>query len=191
LEDVDGLEGTERGYQEFSTLDVVFRCVSYFGGVTRADLLPPPKRIRDSDLVADFEVSSKDGYEPYVPRKTGLGVGVEDKLERGINGKKRRREEKQGKQKGIEKYRDEEASLVRESRIEVELTQRNKPVIDDDLRVSVREDVPDHVTTDGVVEVIESVQRDQGHRIAATSQQSATKSESVTNREKTRSLPKV
>ncbi|GJW53096.1 putative reverse transcriptase domain-containing protein [Tanacetum coccineum] len=30
----------------------------------RADLSPPPKRIRDSDLVTDLEISSDDGYEP-------------------------------------------------------------------------------------------------------------------------------
>ncbi|GKG17457.1 hypothetical protein Tco_0362414, partial [Tanacetum coccineum] len=35
----------------------------------RADLLPPRKRIRDYDSVTDFEVSSEDGYMPYVPRE--------------------------------------------------------------------------------------------------------------------------
>nr|GEV44045.1 hypothetical protein [Tanacetum cinerariifolium] len=33
------------------------------------------------DSVTDFEVSSEDGYEPYVPRETGLGVDVEDSYE--------------------------------------------------------------------------------------------------------------
>ncbi|GKE74265.1 hypothetical protein Tco_1536306 [Tanacetum coccineum] len=46
--------------------------------LVHADLSPPPKRIRDSDLVTDLEVSSEDGYEPYVPREVGLGVDVED-----------------------------------------------------------------------------------------------------------------
>ncbi|GJX45168.1 hypothetical protein Tco_0261844 [Tanacetum coccineum] len=117
----------------------------------------------------------------------------------------------------VETVAEEEAESSTRGTVEVEVDPRIKPVIDDDLRESVREDVPDHVTADGVVEVtyetlgdlvqrfhdhtldilanriqvIESVQRDQGHRIAVTSQQSATKSESVRNREKTRSLPKV
>ncbi|GKD09435.1 hypothetical protein Tco_1189120 [Tanacetum coccineum] len=47
----------------------------------RADLLPPRKRIRDSDFMIDFEVSSKEGFVPYVPRKIGLGVDVEDSYE--------------------------------------------------------------------------------------------------------------
>ncbi|GKB04146.1 hypothetical protein Tco_0832289 [Tanacetum coccineum] len=47
----------------------------------RADLLPPHKRIRDSDSVTDFEVSSEEGFVPYVPREIGLGVDVEDSYE--------------------------------------------------------------------------------------------------------------
>ncbi|GJU73872.1 hypothetical protein Tco_1265277 [Tanacetum coccineum] len=45
------------------------------------DLSPPPKRIRDFDSVTDLEVSSEDGYEPYVPREVGLRVDVEDSYE--------------------------------------------------------------------------------------------------------------
>ncbi|GJY35125.1 hypothetical protein Tco_0420503, partial [Tanacetum coccineum] len=44
----------------------------------RADLSPLPKRIRDSNSVIDLEISSEDGYEPYVPREVGLGVDFED-----------------------------------------------------------------------------------------------------------------
>ncbi|GKE17540.1 hypothetical protein Tco_1425117 [Tanacetum coccineum] len=47
----------------------------------RAGLLPPCKRIRDADTVTDFEVSSEEGYVPYVPREIGLGVDVEDSYE--------------------------------------------------------------------------------------------------------------
>nr|GEY77276.1 putative reverse transcriptase domain-containing protein [Tanacetum cinerariifolium] len=46
----------------------------------RADLSPPPKRIRDSDSVTDLEVSSKEDYEPYVHREVGLRVGVKDMI---------------------------------------------------------------------------------------------------------------
>ncbi|GJR23116.1 hypothetical protein Tco_0971643 [Tanacetum coccineum] len=49
--------------------------------LVRADLLSPRKRIRDSDSVIDLEVSSEEGYVPYVPREIGLGVDVEDSYE--------------------------------------------------------------------------------------------------------------
>nr|GEW36411.1 retrovirus-related Pol polyprotein from transposon 17.6 [Tanacetum cinerariifolium] len=44
-------------------------------------LLPPHKKIMDSDFVTDFEVSSEEGYVPYVPREVALGVDVEDNYE--------------------------------------------------------------------------------------------------------------
>ncbi|GJT47196.1 hypothetical protein Tco_0955911 [Tanacetum coccineum] len=47
----------------------------------RADLLPPRKRIRDSDFVTNLEVSSEEGYVPYVPRDIKLGFDVEDSYE--------------------------------------------------------------------------------------------------------------
>ncbi|GKG57250.1 hypothetical protein Tco_0584676, partial [Tanacetum coccineum] len=37
-----------------------------------ADLSPPPKRIRDSDLVTNLEVSSGESSESFVPRETSL-----------------------------------------------------------------------------------------------------------------------
>ncbi|GJT46204.1 hypothetical protein Tco_0954919, partial [Tanacetum coccineum] len=44
----------------------------------RVDLLPPPKRIRDSDSVTDLDVSSEEGYVPYVPIEVGLGIDIKD-----------------------------------------------------------------------------------------------------------------
>ncbi|GKF21069.1 hypothetical protein Tco_0069707, partial [Tanacetum coccineum] len=45
----------------------------------RADLIPSPKRIRSPESATDLEGCSEDSFEPYVPRKVGLGVDVEDK----------------------------------------------------------------------------------------------------------------
>ncbi|GJX69587.1 hypothetical protein Tco_0305314 [Tanacetum coccineum] len=45
---------------------------------TRADLLPSPKRVRNSEFATDLEGCSEDNFEPYVPREAGLGVDVED-----------------------------------------------------------------------------------------------------------------
>ncbi|GJU73998.1 putative reverse transcriptase domain-containing protein [Tanacetum coccineum] len=47
----------------------------------RADLLLPRKKIRDSDFMTNFEVSSEEGYVPYILREIGLGVDVEDSYE--------------------------------------------------------------------------------------------------------------
>ncbi|GJZ13065.1 putative reverse transcriptase domain-containing protein [Tanacetum coccineum] len=47
----------------------------------RADLLPPCKRIKDSDFVTNFEVSSEEGFIPHKPREIGLRVDVEDSYE--------------------------------------------------------------------------------------------------------------
>ncbi|GJZ11175.1 hypothetical protein Tco_0545934 [Tanacetum coccineum] len=46
----------------------------------RADLIPSPKRIRDSDYLADVEVDSRESSEPY--RSRGTNVGVDDDIER-------------------------------------------------------------------------------------------------------------
>ncbi|GKE31361.1 hypothetical protein Tco_1450683, partial [Tanacetum coccineum] len=43
----------------------------------RADLLPPRKRIRDSDFVTSFKVILEVGFVSYVPREIGLGIDVE------------------------------------------------------------------------------------------------------------------
>nr|GEV34324.1 reverse transcriptase domain-containing protein [Tanacetum cinerariifolium] len=43
----------------------------------RADHLPSPKRIRSSEIAGDLEVSSKDRFEPYVPRVTNLEMDVD------------------------------------------------------------------------------------------------------------------
>nr|GFA65099.1 hypothetical protein [Tanacetum cinerariifolium] len=49
------------------------RALSY----ARADHLPSPKRIRSSEIAIDLEVSSKDRFEPYVPKGTDLEMDVD------------------------------------------------------------------------------------------------------------------
>ncbi|GKA09544.1 putative reverse transcriptase domain-containing protein [Tanacetum coccineum] len=168
----------------------------------RADLLPPPKRIRDSNLVTDLEVSSEDSYGSYVPREVGLGVDVEDSSEpytqpdvdsnvqadideciayadairaRGIDDRD-----------AIETAAAKEVESSVRGTIEVEVNLRVESVVDYDVRESVREDVPDHVTTDGAV--IESEQRLQGYRITGVDLEVTTRIEriSVLERDNTR-----
>ncbi|GKB18942.1 putative reverse transcriptase domain-containing protein, partial [Tanacetum coccineum] len=44
----------------------------------RTDLIPSPKRIRSHETATDLEGCSDDSFEPYVPRKVGLGVDFKD-----------------------------------------------------------------------------------------------------------------
>ncbi|GKF10027.1 hypothetical protein Tco_0047953, partial [Tanacetum coccineum] len=46
----------------------------------RADLIPSPKRVRDSDYLADVEVGSRESSESS--RSRGTDVGVDDDIER-------------------------------------------------------------------------------------------------------------
>nr|GEV33313.1 reverse transcriptase domain-containing protein [Tanacetum cinerariifolium] len=135
----------------------------------RADLLPPRKRIMNSDSVMDFKVSSEDHYMPYVPREVGLGVDVEDSFEpytepdvdfdiqadidaciafdddlraRGMDDRV-----------VVETVAEEEVESSVRGTTEVAVNLKAEPVIDNDVRKTVREDVPGHVTTDGAVEV--------------------------------------
>ncbi|GJY12865.1 hypothetical protein Tco_0382174 [Tanacetum coccineum] len=129
----------------------------------RADLLPPPKMIRDSDSVTELEVSSEDGYEPYVPREVGLGVDIEDSYEpytepeadidkciayadairaRGVDDSD-----------VVETAVEEEVGSKERDMVEVEVDPRVRPIIEDDVQESVREDVLNHVIADGAVKV--------------------------------------
>ncbi|GJT84852.1 hypothetical protein Tco_1066569 [Tanacetum coccineum] len=109
--------------------------------LVRVDLLPPPKRIRDSDSVTDFEVSLEEGYVSYVDidecfayvdaiRSRGTDVRVV-----------------------FETAAEEEVESSARGTVEVEVDPRVGLVIDEDVRESVREDFPDHVTADRAVEV--------------------------------------
>ncbi|GJV29334.1 putative reverse transcriptase domain-containing protein [Tanacetum coccineum] len=136
---------------------------------TAASTGPFQKRCRDSDSVTYFEVSSEDGYMPYVPREVGLGVDFEDSYESYT---------KPDVDSDIQAYidaciaftddlraRGTDVRVVVETAAEeeveysmrgvtgVEVDPRVRPDIDDDVRESVREDVPDHVTADGAIEV--------------------------------------
>ncbi|GJW28461.1 hypothetical protein Tco_0045336, partial [Tanacetum coccineum] len=143
--------------------------------LVRADLLPPRKRIMYFDFETDFEVSLEEAYVP------GKDVRVEDGT-----------------------AAEEEAESSARGMIEIRVDRVTHHVVLDDTAEPVRE-VPKLVSADGSLEVmqrgldvvmqelydhmveisvhrvrvIKSVQRDQGHRIVATSQQSADMSERI------------
>ncbi|GJW76702.1 hypothetical protein Tco_0138384 [Tanacetum coccineum] len=87
------------------------------------DLLPPPKRISDSDSVTDIKGSLEDDYEPYTELDIDPETTAEEEVESG-------------------------ARCI----VEVEVDSRVRPVVEDDVRELVREDVPAYVMVDRVVE---------------------------------------
>ncbi|GJU64096.1 hypothetical protein Tco_1245931 [Tanacetum coccineum] len=148
-----------------------------------ADLLPPRKRIRDSNFVTDFEVSSEECFVPHVPREIGLRVDVEDSYEPytepDID------PDVQADIDACIAFADDIAARGMDVRVEVgiaaeeeaESSTRGTTEIGVDRRGLdvVMQELYDYMVEILVhrVRVIESVQRDQGHRIVATSQQSA------------------
>ncbi|GJR28997.1 reverse transcriptase domain-containing protein, partial [Tanacetum coccineum] len=161
-----------------------------------ADLLPSPKRIRSSEIATDLEGCSKNSFEPYIPREAGLRVDFEDESSEpsSSRGTDLEMDVDVERSDGIEidpevqaeideciAYADalrdrgvdarvvveaidrEEIETGMRGPIEVRVDRVTHPVVVDDILEPAQE---------GVVEVIESAQRDQGHMIVATGQQS-------------------
>ncbi|GJT50524.1 hypothetical protein Tco_0976681 [Tanacetum coccineum] len=134
----------------------------------RADLSPPPKRIRDCDSMTNIEVGLgvdfEDSYKPYTEPNIDLDIQTDNDeciayadaiRARGMNDRD-----------VVEIMAEEEVGSRERDTVEVEVDPRVGPVFQDDMHESVREDVLDHVIADGAVEVIESEQRLQWYRIA-------------------------
>ncbi|GJW82840.1 putative reverse transcriptase domain-containing protein, partial [Tanacetum coccineum] len=127
----------------------------------RADLLPSPKRIRRSESATNLEGCSEDSFKPYVPREVGLGVDFKDKSS------------EPSRSRGTDLEMD--VDVMRSDRIEID--PKTQAEIDESFAYAdaLRDRGIDArvVVVEGAVEVIESIQRDQGHRIVAIGQQSA------------------
>ncbi|GJT79950.1 hypothetical protein Tco_1054292 [Tanacetum coccineum] len=125
----------------------------------------------------DQRVDVEDSYEPYTEPDVDSNIQVDiDTCDAFVDDLRARGTDVRVV---VETAAKEEVESSARGTTEVEVDSRVGPVIDDDVRESVREDVPDHVIVDGAVEVTYETLRDQGHRIVATSQQSATMSERI------------
>ncbi|GJW04289.1 hypothetical protein Tco_1563145 [Tanacetum coccineum] len=166
----------------------------------RVDLLPPHKRIRDFDSVTVFKVSLEEGFVPYVPREIGLGVDVEDSYKPYIE---------PDIDPDVGTAAEEEAESSARGTIKIVVDRVTHPVVPDDTTEPVREDYPELISANGSLEVmergldvvmkdlydhiveipvhrfkvIESIQRDQGHRNVVTIQQCAAMSEMISTLE--------
>nr|GEW83523.1 reverse transcriptase domain-containing protein [Tanacetum cinerariifolium] len=169
-----------------------------------ADHLPSPKRIRNSEIATDLEVSSEDGFEPYVPRGTDLEMDVDVVRSDGIDIDPEIQVEIDEciayadalRDIGIDARvvveavdRDEVGTNVR-GLLEVRVDRVTHPVTTDDIPKPAQEEGAVEITYellgdlvqrfhDHTVEIpvhraqaIEGIQRDQGHMIVATGQQS-------------------
>ncbi|GJW26240.1 hypothetical protein Tco_0040051 [Tanacetum coccineum] len=97
--------------------------------LVRADLSPLPKRIRDSDSVTDKDIDECIAY-------------ADDIRDRGMDDRN-----------VVETTAEEEVRSKERDTVEVEVDPRVGTVIENDVCEYVREDVLDHVTADGAVEV--------------------------------------
>nr|GEV13655.1 hypothetical protein [Tanacetum cinerariifolium] len=131
---------------------------------TRADILPPPKRIRSSDFVIDLEDHLDESFESSVPKETSLRDDVvvrgsdEPHLEQDINPE-------------IQAEIDEWIAALEVTYETLgDLIQR----------------FHDHTEEIPIcrVQAIKGVQRDQGHMIVATGQQSVVRSERISELER-------
>nr|GEU92641.1 hypothetical protein [Tanacetum cinerariifolium] len=116
------------------------------------DLFLPCKRNRNSHFMTYFEVSSEDGFMPHVHREIARGTDV--RVE-------------------VRTVAEEEVESSAKGMIKIEVDRVTHLVVSDDTTEPIREDYPHLVTADGYIK------RDQGHRIVATSQQTADMSEMI------------
>ncbi|GJV23503.1 putative reverse transcriptase domain-containing protein [Tanacetum coccineum] len=123
----------------------------------RADLLPPPKRIRSFDFVTDLEDCLDESSESSVPRETSLR---DDGVVRGTRGIDAR--------VVVEAVDREEIKTGMKGPIKVRVERVTHPAVPDDI--------PEPA--------IEGVLRDQGHRIVVTGQKSDVLSERISKLER-------
>ncbi|GJS74909.1 hypothetical protein Tco_0997671 [Tanacetum coccineum] len=113
----------------------------------RVDLLQPHKRIKDFDSITDFEVSSEEGYEPYIPREVDVDacIAFADAIEaRGTNVTVEVRTTAEG-----------EAESSMRGTIESGVDRVTHPVVSEDTAEPVRKDYPNLVSADRSLEVMQ------------------------------------
>ncbi|GJW76823.1 hypothetical protein Tco_0138505 [Tanacetum coccineum] len=152
----------------------------------RADLLPLPKRIRSSKSATNLEVSTAKGFKPSRYRGTNLEMDVDVVRSDGIDIDP----EIQAEIDEFKAIDREEIETGMRGPVEVRVDRVTHPVVADDIPELAQEGVVEvtyetlgnlvqrfHDHTEEILvcclQVIESVQRDQGYRIVLTGQKSA------------------
>ncbi|GJT36818.1 hypothetical protein Tco_0936683 [Tanacetum coccineum] len=185
----------------------------------RADLLPPPKRIRSSDSATDLKDCLDESSKSSVPRETSLRDDIvvrgsdEPHLEHDIDPKIQAdidecityadalRADRIDAKVVVKAVAREEAEASTRGPIEVSVERVTHPVVPDDIPGPDQEEGAIKVTYETLrdlvqrfhdhtveipghrVQVIEGIQRDQGHMIVVTGQQSDVLSERISELE--------
>ncbi|GJV93373.1 hypothetical protein Tco_1541186, partial [Tanacetum coccineum] len=155
------------------------------------NLLPSPKRIRRCESATDLEGCSEDSFESYVPREVGLGVDFEDESSElsKSRGTDLEMDVDVMRSDGIEiglktqakidecfTYADALRDRGIDARVIVEAIDREEIEMGMRGPVKVKVDRATHlVVADDILEPTQegAIERDQGHKIVATGQQSA------------------
>ncbi|GJX26064.1 hypothetical protein Tco_0232360 [Tanacetum coccineum] len=129
----------------------------------RVDLLPSPKRIRSPESATDLEGNDLD-MDVDVVRSNGIDIDpeIQEEIDECFAYADALRDRGIDARVVVEAIDQEEIETGMRGPVEVRVDRVTHPVVADDIHEPAQ---------DGVV--IESVQRDQGHRIVATRQQSA------------------
>ncbi|GJW39973.1 hypothetical protein Tco_0065818 [Tanacetum coccineum] len=159
----------------------------------RADLLPPPKRIRSFDYVTNLEDCSNESSESSVPRETSLR---DDVVIRGSDEPYSEPDIDPAIQAEIDEYIAYVDALRAEgiyARVIVETVAREEvktsvegPVevmVDRVMHPAVSGDIPEPAQEEGAIEGIYEMLGDLGHKIIATGQQSVVLSERISELE--------
>nr|GEX23477.1 putative reverse transcriptase domain-containing protein [Tanacetum cinerariifolium] len=168
----------------------------------RVDLLPLPKRIRSPESTTNLKGCSEDSFEPYVHREAGLGVDVEDESfePSRYRGTDLKMDDDVMRSDGIDINREIQAKIDECIAYEDALKDRGidarvvvEAIDQEEIKTGTRGPIKDRAVEvtyetlgdlvqrfhDHTVEIlvhhvqaIESIQRDQGHMIVVTGQQS-------------------
>nr|GEX58721.1 putative reverse transcriptase domain-containing protein [Tanacetum cinerariifolium] len=161
--------------------------------LARTDLLPPPKSIRRFDSVTDLEDCSNKSSKSSVPRKTSLRDDVVIKGNDEPYSEPDIDPEIQAEINECIAYVDALRAKGINARVVVKTVAREEVEtsargtievrVDRVTHLVVPDDIPEPTQLEGAVKVIESIQRDHGHRIVATGQQSTVMSKRISELE--------
>ncbi|GKF21280.1 hypothetical protein Tco_0069918, partial [Tanacetum coccineum] len=168
----------------------------------RADLLPPCKRIRSSNSATNLEDCSDGSSESSVPKETSLRDDIDAKIDECIAYADALRAKRIDDRVMVKIVAREEVETSAMGTVKVRVDRVTHHAVSDDIPEPAQEEgaievtyetlgylvqrFHDHIVEIPVhrVQVIESIQRDQGHKIVATGQQSIVQSERISELER-------
>ncbi|GJY52037.1 hypothetical protein Tco_0442884 [Tanacetum coccineum] len=141
-------------------------------------ILPAPPRLpRRPAILLFLGVDVEDSYEPYTD--PDVDTDVQEYIDKCIAYANAIRDRGMDDRDVVETTAADEVKSSARGTIEVEVDPRIISVINYDVRKSIIEDVPDHVTVDGAVKVTYETLGDLGHRITGVDLEVTTLTERI------------